>query len=125
MKIAIFENQFHQVKTQFDVANRIYFQDTLKYDQFNSSQDLKPLEAILNYDLVIVDISLSSNSDLDGFDLIKGIMELKTHPKILILTGNSNIKENLQNRHLPKIPILMKPVDVIDISNKIKEVMSK
>lgn len=125
MKIAIFENQWHQVKTQFEVANKVYFKDELKYTQYNSSQELTPFEDLYNFDLVIIDISLSSNSDLDGFDLIQKILEKEIHPKLLLLTGNSNILENLSNRKLPKIPVLMKPVDVLDIKNKIISVMKQ
>jgi ActR/RegA family two-component response regulator len=123
MKIAIFENQWNQVKTQFEVANKVYFNDELIYTQYNSSQELKPFEDLYNFDLVIIDISLSSNSDLDGFDLISKILERELHPRLLILTGNSNILENLGNRNLPRIPVLMKPVDVLDIKNKIISVM--
>lgn len=123
MKIAVFENQWHQVKTQFEVANRIFFNDTLEYSQYNSSQELTPFDKIFSFDLIIIDISLSSNSDLDGFDLIQKIYQHEIHPKILILTGNSNIKENLENRELPTIPVLMKPVDVLDIKDKILSFM--
>jgi len=119
MKIAIFENQFNQVKIQFDVANRIFFEDKLDYEQFNSSQEFGGLNNLSNFDLAIIDISLSSNSDLDGYDLISEILSFDNPPKILILTGNSNIEENLKKRNLPEIPILMKPIDAIDIKNKI------
>ena len=121
--IAIFENQYHQVKTSFEVANKIFFNSELKYTQFNSSQELTPLNKIIEYELVIIDISLSSNSDKDGFDLIKEILKIEDRPKILILTGNSNIIEGLKKRELPEIPILMKPVDPIDIKDKIKLVL--
>ena len=120
MKVAIFENQFNQVKIQFDVAKKIFFNDQFDYDQFNSSQEFGSLVNLRNYDLVIVDISLSSNSDLDGYDLISEILKLENYPKILILTGNGNIVENLKKRDLPEIPILMKPIDAIDIKDKIK-----
>lgn len=119
MKVVIFENQFYQVKIQFDVANRIFFNNKIEYVQFNSSQEFGALNNIINYDLAIIDISLSSNSDLDGYDLITQISEVENHPKILILTGNSSIEQNLKKRNLPSIPILMKPVDAIDIRDKI------
>jgi len=123
-RIAIFENQYNQVKIQFEVANKIFFNDTLQYTQFNSSQDYQPIENIVEFDLVIVDISLSSNSDLDGFDLITTILLLADPPKILILTGNSNIKENLKKRQLPDLPILMKPIDPIDIQKNISALLA-
>lgn len=118
-KIAVFENQYHQVKIQFDVANKIFFDDKLEYHQFNSSQDYTPISNISEFNLVIIDISLSSNSDKDGFDLIEDILSQNNPPKILILTGNSNIKENLKKRGLPDLPILMKPIDPIDIKENI------
>lgn len=123
MKIAIFENQYNQVRIQFEVANKVFFNDSLEYSQFNSSQDL-PITEIVRFNLVIIDISLSSNSDMDGFDLISEIIKIKNHPKLLILTGNSNILEGLKKRDLPTIPILMKPIDPLDIEKKIKEVLA-
>jgi len=122
MKIAIFENQYYQVQRQFNVANRIFYNDRLEYSQFNSSNEFGSIHQILDYDLVIIDISLSTNSDLDGFDLIEEILKIEDHPKILILTANSKIEENIEERGLPKIPILMKPVDFKDIYNKIEEI---
>ena len=119
MKVAVFENQYHQVEIQFEVANRIYFNDSLDFDQFNSSQDLSPLSKIANYDLVIVDISLSSNSDMDGYNLITEIIKVENHPKILIMTGNSNVEERLLRIGLDSIPILVKPIDPKDIRDKI------
>jgi hypothetical protein len=44
-------------------------------------------------------------------------------PKILILTGNSNIKENLKKRSLPDLPILMKPIDPIDIKVNVNKLL--
>lgn len=123
MKIAIFENQYNQVKIQFDVANHIFFNDRLQYEQFNSSQDFVNLSDIVNYRLVIVDISLSSNSDKDGFDLIAEILKVVNHPPILILTANGTVKDSLARRNLPDIPVLMKPVDPIDIKKKISDIL--
>jgi CheY-like chemotaxis protein len=119
MRIAIFENQFHQVKIQFEVANKLFFNDELIFTHFNSSQELQPIAKVNDFDLLIIDISLSSNSDLDGFDLIKEIVKLEKRPKILILTGNSNIEEGLEKRGLPIFPILSKPVGPLDIKEKI------
>ena len=120
MRILIFENQFNQVQIQFEVANKIFFEDKLEYKQVNSSQEFGSINNVVDYDLIIVDISLSSNSDLDGYDLITEILEIENPPKILILTGNSNISENLKKRGLPQIPVLMKPVDALDIKKKIE-----
>ncbi|MFN8229482.1 MAG: response regulator [Bacteroidia bacterium] len=120
MKIIIFENQFHQVKVQFEIANKLFFKDQLIFEQYNAAQEFQPLSKIVDYDLAIIDISLSSNSKLDGFDLISEIIKIEKRPRILILTGNSNIEEGLEKRGLPKFLILYKPVDPIDIANKIK-----
>lgn len=122
-KIAIFENQYNQVKLQFEVANRFFFNNQLVFSQYNSSQDYSPIANITEFNLVIIDISLSSNSDKDGFDLITEILALQHHPKILILTGNSNIKDSLKKRNLEDLPVLMKPVDPIDIKDKISNLI--
>jgi DNA-binding NtrC family response regulator len=123
MKIAIFENQYQQVKEQFDIVKRIFFKDQLEIEQYNSSQQFKEINKISEYSLFIIDISLSSNSDKDGYNLISKILKIPNHPPIIILTGNYNIESGLKEMNLPNLPIIEKPVDPIDIYNKIKEVL--
>ncbi|HTA63765.1 MAG TPA: response regulator [Bacteroidia bacterium] len=123
MKIALFENELHKVEVQFDICNKVFFKDSLEINTFTNSQVFGDINEISNYDLAIIDISLSSHSDKDGYNLIAQILKLQKQPKLLILTGSGNIQSGLEERKLPFIPIMEKPVDAVDIANKIKEVM--
>lgn len=123
MKVAIFENQFGQVQTQFDIVKNLFFDNKLEYIHFNSSQEIGDINKISDYDLAVIDISLSSSSDKDGYNLISEILKLPKHPKIIILTGNSKIEEGLKERNLPALPIIKKPVDALDIRDKFLEVL--
>lgn len=124
MKIAIFENQYEQIRHQFEIANKLFFNDELVIDQFNSSQSLVPISKITDYNLVLVDISLSSNSDRDGFNLIAQIKKVPNYPKIAILTGNSYIEESLKTKELGDIPVIHKPVDPEDVGLLLKKLLS-
>ena len=88
-KIAIFENEIIEVEGIFEYLNYPdHFDGKLNYSYFVSSQSIKDFQDLKNYHLVLVDISLSVNSELDGFALIEKIeKEIQPIPKILIITG--------------------------------------
>src|SRR5690242_16566314 len=111
MKIAVFENEYTQIESAFKAVNLLYFNNNLTIDTFPTSQSLKPFEDIQNYELVIVDIDLSTKSEMDGFELISKINMLFKTPKIIILTGHSKVNEKLKEKNLPSYPIVQKPID--------------
>lgn len=123
MKIAIFENEYDTLEMAFNYANKKYYNNRLKFINYPRSQDLKDLNQIKEFDLIIVDIDLSSMSDLDGFGLIKSIENtLEEKPRILIMTGQA-LDENFHtdNNLKYKYPILEKSVNF----NKIKKEFDK
>jgi DNA-binding response OmpR family regulator len=120
MKIAVFENEYQLINTIFDTVNFAYFNNTLKFEYFPSSQSI-PLDQLINYNLIIVDIDLSQKSELDGYGLIQKINILAHPPPILILTGHSQIEENLRKRDLPAFPILFKPIGIEDTKEALKK----
>lgn len=95
MKIAIFENEFDTLEVAFKYLNKNYYDNKLEIKVFPRSQNLEKIEDILQYDLVMIDLDLSTHSDLDGFGLIKKIEnELGyNRPKMVILTGQ-DLEEN-------------------------------
>ena len=88
--IAIFENEQAEIEGAFEYLNLKYYNGGLDYKFFPSSQSFGDLEALKAYDLVIVDIDLSSKSELDGFRLIQRIENtVSPVPNILIITGHA------------------------------------
>lgn len=113
MKIAIFENEYDTVEIAFKYLNKKYFNSTLQFENYPRSDSFSDLSKLENYELIIVDLDLSSQSSLDGFGLIKKIERTLTNPyKILILTGqalsaNYEIENGLEKRY----PVLEKPIN--------------
>lgn len=127
MKIAVFENEYQSVSGAFNAANFLTFEDSLKIEIFPSSQSAK-LQEIITFDVIFIDIDLSSKSHLDGYSLIQNLQQIdpSINRKIVILTGNNKIIESLNIKKLDstKISIIIKPTDYEEITNailKIKE----
>ena len=111
MKILIFENEYTYIENAFNYVNVKYFNGSLDITVFPRSQDLTPFRTIENYDHVFIDISLSKNSHLDGFGILKKIKdENLVVKKITILTGNNNIEKKLVELNLERFPIITKPI---------------
>lgn len=126
MKLAIFENEFQSVKGAFDSANLLNFDNLFTYDVYVSTQ-LFSMEWTMNYDIFIVDMDLSTKSELDGFGLIKKFTlkdELLLN-KIIVLTGNNKIREVLKERNIDikEKRILVKPISYKEITDSINDVI--
>jgi CheY-like chemotaxis protein len=128
MKVAVFENEYLSVKGAFSAANLLSFNNSLEIHDFASSQQAD-LTNIISYDVIFVDIDLSSNSELDGYSLISKLrlLDPKINRKIVILTGNSKVEESLKARLIPKdeLSILIKPTDYGEIASVIQKIISK
>lgn len=125
IKIAIFENEFHLINDDFEIANYTFFDEKLDYDVFETASKFgEEMSKIHNYDLAFIDIDLAKAGDLAGLVLIAKLIEVE-YPieKMIILTGHSTIESKLKERGLPKIEILTKPIDVEDLSALIKKAL--
>ena len=125
MKIAIFENEYPSVQGAFDAANLIDFNNQLTVKVFPSSQSAN-FQEMKEYEVIFVDIDLSTKSQLDGFGVINKIKECDNSltNRIVILTGNSKIEEILSERGIERdgIQIIIKPTNFTEISNAINNV---
>jgi CheY-like chemotaxis protein len=125
MKIAVFENEYQSVSGAFNTANLMTFGNAMEIEVFPSSQSAS-LGKIISYDVIFIDIDLSSKSDLDGYSLIQQLQQLDNNinTKIVILTGNNKIKESLTTRKIDSIDIsiIVKPTDYEEITNIILKV---
>jgi len=125
MKIAVFENEYQSVSGAFSAANLLNFENALNIQVFPSSQSAT-LTEIVGFDVIFIDIDLSSKSDLDGYSLIQQLQKLddNINKKIVILTGNNKIIESLNLRKINStyISIIIKPTDYDEISKVIMKV---
>lgn len=125
MKIAIFENEYQSVSGAFNAANLLNFNNELEIKVYASSQSAL-LNDIIKYDVIFIDIDLSTKSDMDGYSLIQELKRFDTNinRKIAILTGNNKILESLNQREIDSvdISIIIKPTDFEEITNNIKKI---
>lgn len=122
MKIAIFENEYESVKVSFETANLIYFDNEIEFAIYPSSQSAD-FEKIKDYDVIFIDIDLSSKSDLDGYSLIEKISQFNSdlEKRIVVLTGNNKIVESLNSRglYITNLKVIIKPTDYEEVSKNI------
>jgi DNA-binding LytR/AlgR family response regulator len=125
MKIAVFENELDAVKGAFDVANLTKFNKSLDVNYFASSQSAD-FNKIASFDVIFVDIDLSTKSNLDGFGVISKIKSIDDHlaNRIIILTGNDKIRETMESRNISdsRINIIFKPTNYEEVARYINSV---
>lgn len=110
-KVAVFENEFKQIKASFDGLNLIYFNEELEFSVYETSQKFGDLSSLSNFNFVVIDIHLSGKSNLDGFQLLEEILTYKfENLEIIVVTGLLTVREQLKNRGLINIPVVSKPV---------------
>lgn len=123
MKIAIFENEFDTVEMAFKYLNKKYYNNNILFENYPRSDSFADLTKIDEYDLIIIDLDLSSQSKLDGFGLIRKIEQSIPAPhRILILTGqNLTANYNVENGLKVKYPVLEKPINFNKLHSKFQE----
>lgn len=112
------------LKTAFDLANLRKFNGDLKIISVPRSQDIVYTSLMEDYDLIFIDITLASRSQLNGYGIIKKIMDSNYFPidRIVILSGNTKIKDGLTQYGLPEsIEVILKPVTF----RQLEEILSK
>jgi two-component SAPR family response regulator len=126
MKVAIFENEYESVRFSFETANLIHFDNKIEFSIFPSSQSANTSN-LEEYNVIFIDIDLSSKSLLDGYSLIEKLLGINSTLKnrIVILTGNNKINESLKSRGLNNLKIIIKPTDYEEISSAISEITKK
>lgn len=125
MKIVIFENEPNSVIGAFESANILEFDNNLEYVFHSSSQD-ENIARINQYEVIFVDITLAHKSTLDGYGLIKKIVEQdeRLYSRIVILTGNHKVTDFLEKHGLDrkKLKIIIKPTDYLELTKIINDI---
>jgi CheY-like chemotaxis protein len=119
MKILVFENEIPAVSEAFKDVNVLDFGNQLDLLYIDKSQNFRDLRQIHNYDLVFVDIDLSSNSEKDGYEIIRDLLQ-QNYNKIVILTGH-NVKSELQSREWEFLDVISKPIILDDLKIMIQK----
>lgn len=108
MKILVFENEIPAVSDAFNDVNVLDFNGRLDIEYKDKSQSFRDFRLVANYDLIFVDIDLSSNSEKDGYGIIEDLKK-NNFNKIIVLTGNI-VKDELEKKGWGDIRILSKPI---------------
>ncbi|MXN93235.1 response regulator [Flavobacterium sp. Sd200] len=128
MKVAIFENEYESVRIAFETANLIEFNNNIEFIVFASSQSANTID-INQFDVIFIDIDLSVKSILDGYSLIKNLIENNSEisKKIVVLTGNNKIREAFATKGIDSntFQLIIKPTDFIQIANSINKVIGQ
>jgi len=115
MKILVFENEIPAVSEAFSDINFLDFDNSLELTYVDKSQNYKDFKNIKQYSIVFVDIDLSSNSEKDGYGIIKDLKDNK-YNNIVVLTGN-NVREELISKGFEDIDIISKPIFLNELKN--------
>lgn len=125
-QILIFEDEWPTIKGSFELANIYAFNNELKFVIKTKSQNVSFSDWRDTYAAVFVDITLAKNTKLDGFNIVKKILDenLIDKNKLVVLTGNNRIEEKLKSIGVNTvgINIVYKPVDfdfIADLLSKI------
>ena len=124
MRIAIFENEYETIENAFKYLNMKYYGNSLTFTNYPRSNSINNVTELSPFNLVIIDLDLSSASELDGFGLIKKIeRDPTTIPNILILTGQQLSEDYAKDQGLQKnYPVLEKPINYNKLYAKFKEI---
>jgi hypothetical protein len=112
MKILVFENDYDAVKGSFELLNIIHYDGLLDVSIVSKYQDAGPLQDIIKYDFIFIDIDLAAGSHADGFEIIKNLIA-SNYPlnKFSILTGHRNIVSRLNSQGINvNIKVVYKPL---------------
>lgn len=129
IKILVFEDEWQTIRGSFDLANQFAFEGKLQFFTKSRSQDIEFNSWENSYDAVFVDITLAKNSILDGFSIIKEIIdkELIDLSKVVVLTGNSKVVEKLKEMgvNTKNVNILYKPIAFNILATQLKNILKK
>jgi two-component system OmpR family response regulator len=78
---------------------------------------LKLMEA-MTFDVVVLDVKMPG---LDGIDTLKEMKKKSPRTEIILLTGHASLESGIQGMELGAFDYLMKPVNLDDLIEKIRQ----
>ena len=126
-KILIFEDDWSSIKGSFDLANIYAFGGNLKFHQVSKSQEIRFLNWRTQFSLVFIDITLAKHTQMDGFNIVKKIIDSNLFElnKVVVMTGNNKVEEKFKAMQLDisQLKILYKPVAFDDLAKLLQELL--
>ena len=126
--ILIFEDEWPTIRGSFELANIYAFDGMLKFEHYTKSQEVAFISWREKYSAVFVDITLAKNTKLDGFNIVKRILDedLFDKSRVVVLTGNSKVEERLNTLGVDTdgLRIEYKPVGFTSIVSILKSILS-
>ncbi len=125
-KVFFFEDQYDNIRSAVDWANRKDFGNSLIIEHVVKTDDKFDYANIVNnYDVIFVDIELANRSIDDGIGVIKKLLAVSdlARRKIIVISGHSEVKDLLCDEGLSKIPVLGKPISKDGLVFEIKRVL--
>ena len=82
-----------------------------------------PINSLNEYDLIVIDLDLSSQSKKDGYGILDDIKFFNSDmlQHCFILTGSTKVKENLKKFSFEEIEIVSKPVEIDELIKVMKK----
>ena len=127
IKILIFEDEWPSISGSFELANIFAFEGKLKFVPCSKSQDVAFSSLRDKYSAIFVDITLAKNTKLDGFNIIKKILDenLFDKSRVVVLTGNNKVEDKLKTMGIDTdgLRIEYKPVGFTTISSVLNTIL--
>ncbi len=126
MKVLIFENEVYLIENTFKTINLLYYDDSLDITYAMTSQEVYPIQNLANYDLIIVDIDLSSRSKKDGIAILQDIKDFNADllNRAFVLTGSTKIKDKLISLGLETVKVINKPSNYEEIYSEMNKLLA-
>lgn len=84
--------------------------ENVGYDVSVAESGKEAIEKIGNnqIDIVLLDYKLP---DINGFEVLKKILQLKIHPEVIMITGHGNVRHSVEAMKIGAADYLIKPID--------------
>lgn len=114
MKVLIFENEISEIEPIFEVLQKDY--EDFDYQFFTNSQSLKPFNRVFEFDKILVDLKLSDNTKMEGYDILEALKTLSYNLKsVAIITGHTDFRSKLEEKGFGNIKVIEKPILIDEI----------
>lgn len=101
-----------------NMARLLKFRGFDVFTAFNGFEALAALESEAYFDAVVLDIKMPG---MNGLDVLSKIKKAAPKTEVIMLTGHATVESGIQSLREGAFDYLMKPCDIEDLAEKIKE----